>query len=582
MANQLRMAKIHTILTLREQGWSFRRIGRELGIRRETVSRYVRLAEAQAGREEAAHRADSKAAKPAPRVDRLPPAEHAPRGDDSQLTQRLPGMDSTGGAELPFRLAEPEVLAPAQEGTLVHGAPLGSGPASTCAPFREVIEAKLDIGLSAKRIHQDLVAEHGFAAHYDSVKRFCRRLKHTRPLPFRRMECEPGQKAQIDFGKGAPVIVAHGEALPAGVKTRRRKTHVFRIVLSHSRKAYSEAVFRQTTDDFIRCLENAFWHFGGVPKTLVPDNLKAAVLQADWFDPELNPKVQAFAEHYGTAILPTKPRTPRHKGKVERGVDYAQENGLKGHTFTSLEAENHHLLDWETSVADTRIHGTTRRHVGKIFEEVERPALLPLPVERFPFFHEGRRTVHRDGHVEVNQAYYSVPPEYLGCRLWVRWDGHLVRLFNDRLEPIAVHSQQEPGRFSTQNRHIAAEKISGVERGAAWLLGRAALIGSHAQHWAEGMLQARGIQGVRVLQGLLSLSNRHPDAQIERACETAQSYGAYRLRVIRELIKRQAPKQEQFEFTQDHPIIRSLSEYSSLVHAAVQQEPPVPMQEYCS
>lgn len=511
MANQLTMAMVHTILTLREQGWSFRKIGRELGVRRETVSRYVRLAEARA------HQADSKPAKPAPRLDPSKPAN-------------LP--------------------------------PGSTGPASTCEPFRAIIEAKLEIGLSSKRIHQDLVAEHGFTASYCSVKRFCRRLRHTRPLPFRRMECEPGQEAQIDFGKGAPVIGSDG---------RRRRTHVFRIVLSHSRKAYSEAVFRQTADDFIRCLENAFRHFGGVPRTLVPDNLKAAVTKADRFDPDLNPKIQAFAEHYGTVLLPTRPYTPRHKGKIERGVDYVQENGLKGHTFDSLEAQNRHLLDWETAVADTRIHGTTRKQVGKVFNEVEQPALLPLPVERFGFFHEERRTVHRDGHVEVDKAYYSVPPEYLGCRLWVRWDGHLVRIFNQQMEQIAVHPQQEIGRFDTQHQHIATEKISGVERGAAWLLSRAALIGTHTQRWAEAMLQARGIQGVRVLQGLLSLSNRHPDVQIEQACEIAQSYGAYRLRVIRELIKRRAPKQEQFEFMQDHPIIRSLSDYGEQVRNAFQE-----------
>lgn len=94
---------------------------------------------------------------------------------------------------------------------------------------------------------------------------------------------------------------------------------MFRIVLSHTRKGYAEAVHRQTTDDFLRSLENAFVHFNGLPKTLIIDNLRAAVARADWFDPELCPKVRSFAEHYGIAILPTKPYTPRHKGKIERG-----------------------------------------------------------------------------------------------------------------------------------------------------------------------------------------------------------------------------------------------------------------------
>ncbi len=185
--------------------------------------------------------------------------------------------------------------------------------------------------------------------------------------------------------------------------------------------------------------------------------------------------------------------------------------------------------------------------LGKLFQEVERGALLPLPLERFPFFHEKQRIVHRDGHVEVAKAYYSVPPEYLGHTLWVRWDLRLVRIFNGRMEQIAVHVRQEPGRFSTQDQHIAAEKRSGVERGAVWLLSRVRLIGEHATRWAENMLKTRGIEGVRVLQGLLSLAGRHDAAAIERACEVAFSHGAYRLRTIRELLKREAPRRDRHD-----------------------------------
>jgi transposase len=385
-------------------------------------------------------------------------------------------------------------------------APTGAEPSqSACEPYRELILAKLDLGLSAKRIHQDLVEEENFTAGYVSVRRFVRQLRQGRPLPFRRLETAPGEEAQVDFGTGAPVIQADG---------RRKRPWLFRIVLSHSRKAYSEAVYRQTTDAFIRCLENAFWHFGGVPKTLVIDNLRAAVKKADWFEPDLNPKVDSFCDHYGTVILPTKVRTPRHKGKVEKGVDYAQENALKGRVFGSLDEENRHLLDWETSVADTRIHGTTRRQVGKVFHEVERGCLQTLPLERFPAFCESQRVVHRDGHVEVDKSYYSVPPEYLGRHVWVRWDGRLVRVFNRRMEQIALHAKQEPGRFSTRSEHIPGEKISGVERGATWWLARAALIGEEAGEWAAEMIQRRGVQGVRVLMGLVCLAEKHPPTAI--------------------------------------------------------------------
>jgi hypothetical protein len=407
------------------------------------------------------------------------------------------------------------------------------------------------------------VAEHDFTGSYYSVRRFVRSLEATQELPFRRLECGPGEEAQVDFGSGAPVVSADG---------KRRRPYVFRIVLSHSRKAYSESVYRQTTDNFLLCLENAFWHFGGVPQRLVLDNLRAAVKKADWFDPDLNPKVLSFARHYGTAFLPTRPYTPRHKGKVERGIDYVQENALKGRIFTSLEEQNHFLQDWEQTVADTRLHGTTRRQVGAHFAAVERAALQPLPSERFPCFQEARRVVHRDGHVEVERAYYSVPAEYLGRRVWARWDGRLVRIFNERLEQIALHVKHEPGRFSTQSQHIAGPKISGVERGAVWLLGQVRRLGPCSLRWAEAMLQARGVEGVRVLQGLLNLAHRHPSDAIERACDVALSYGAYRLRTVRALLERQAPRQESLPFLQEHPLIRNLSDYSQFVRDIFSKE----------
>jgi hypothetical protein len=146
-------------------------------------------------------------------------------------------------------------------------------------------------------------------------------------------------------------------------------------------------------------------------------------------------------------------------------------------------------------VADTRIHGTTKRQVGKVFADVERVALAPLPIERFACFHEAKRKVNRDGHIEVAKAYYSVPPEYLTREVWVRWDARLVRVFNHRWDQIAVHVRHEQGRFSTHGQHLVKEKISGLERGASYLLDKVGLIGPQTQAWAEAMLSARGIEG---------------------------------------------------------------------------------------
>jgi transposase len=544
MSNRLNMAEHQAILGLARLNWSYRRIAAELGVDRETVSRHVRTAVTE------------------------PPGAGPPDSNAAIVIagSEVDSMASVVGANATIAItgsAEGEAPAAEANATIViAGFP---GRQSRCEPWRAIIIQGLERGLTARRIWQDLRADHGFEGDYQSVQRFARRLNHGSPLPFRRIECEPGEEAQVDFGKGAPVITSDG---------KRIRPHLFRIVLSCSRKAYSEVVPRQTTEQFIRCIENAFCHFGGVTKTLVIDNLKAAVTQADWYDPELNPKIQEFCRHYGTVVLPTRVRTPRHKGKIERGVGYAQSNALRGRTFTSVAEQNRFLAEWESTVADTRIHGTTRKQVGKVFAEVEKPALLPLPPGRFPCFQEAQRIVNRDGHVEVAKAYYSAPPEFLGRTVWARWDGHVVRLFDQQLRQIAIHAQHEPGRFTTDAKHIAPEKRGGIERGAAWWLNKASFIGAHAGSWAQSILRERGIHGVRIVMGLVSLTNRHPARTIEQACQVAQSHGAHRLRDIRNLLKRSAsPTQEQFEFAAEHPLIRSLSDYSKLVHDAFEKAP---------
>jgi len=537
MSNYLEMAMIHSILTLHAQGWSARRIALELGINRETVGRHV----AASG------------SKPATRVANPPPG--------------VATVDA--GLEAPKpATAEPNPPLGAAGDSGVAGGDVPTGPPSACEPYRAIIEEMFNQGLSGQRIYQDLAAGGGSPS-YDSVKRFLRHLRKTTDLPFRRMEVPPGQEMQVDFGTGAPVV---------GVDGRRRRTYVFRIVLSCSRKAYSEAVYRQTTEDFIACLENAFQHFGGLTRTIVIDNLRAAVKQPDWYDPELNPRLEAFCRHYDTVILPTKSYMPRHKGKIERGIAYVKDNALKGRRFADLAAQNHYLREWEQGVADTRIHGTTRQHVGKVFEQMERPALLALPAERLPFFHEDLRTVHRDGHVAVAQAYYSVPPEYVGRQVWARWDARLVKIFNHRREQLAVHVRQEPGRFATAAAHVPKMKTSVVEKGASWLLEQTSRLGPQVGQWAEQMLAARGIPGIRVLVGLLALGQRHSGQDLDRACQIAASHQAYRLRAVRELLQ-EAPGevgvQTSLEFIDTHPIIRSLGEYDALVCDAFCRSEPV-------
>jgi len=492
--NQLQVSLQATILIFHARGWSNRRIARELQIDRGTVAGYVRAAK---------------------------PAISTPGSE--AVEEAKPAISTAGSV---------------------------AGRGSLCREFESVITAAITAGLSAQRIHQDLVSEHGFTGSYESVKRCVRRLAQRLELPVRRMECPPGEEMQVDFGQGAWVVDEAG---------KRRRPHLFRAVLSYSRKGYSEVVWRQDTETFIRCVENAFRHFGGVTRTTVVDNLKAAVLEVDWFDPELNPKLRDFATHYGTVVLPTRPARPEHKGKIESGVKYGQNNALKGRTFTSLAAQNLFLAEWERTVADTRIHGTVRQQVAARFQ-IEHPALRPLPASLFPCFVEARRKVHRDGHVEFAKAYYSVPPEYLGREVWVRAEARVVRLFNHRMEVIAAHVRVDAGRFATSEAHIHAHKRSGIERGADYWLGRCRLIGPSTAAWAEGFFAHRGVYGLRALQGLVSLAKQHPVAALEHAAARAVHRGAWRLKDLRRLLVEDETI-VQVDFLDTHPLIRPMQAY---------------------
>ena len=503
---QLTVNQQETITTLRKRGWSARRIAREMDYDRETVNKYIQL--------EAA-----KPATPSPGTSAEPEAKNA-----SALVE---GADAFGQAMAAAR-----------------------ANVSLCEIWQKEIEAGLEKGLSAKRIHQDLVKDHGFAGRYQSVKRFVRKLEQQAPVPFRRMEFAPGEQVQVDFGTGAWIVDENG---------KKRLSHVFRAVLSCSRRGYSEATWNQKTETFLRCLENSYRYFGGVPLTTTPDNLKAAVLHPDWYDPELNPKLASFARHYNTVILPTKPVTPRHKGRVERGIDFVKD-ALKGRPFASLAAENAFLSDWEKNVADTRIHGTTRRHVGQHFRDVEQAALQALPANVFPSFTEGKRRVHLDGHVEFDQAYYSVPPEYTGREVWVRGESRLLRIYTLKMEPITVHARTEPGLARTDDAHIHPLKRRGADRGTAYLLECCQQIGSYTGAWALAMHHHRGLEGIRVLQGLRSLARKTPAEQLEAAAAKALQRAAWRLRDLKQALAEPA-NLVQVDFLETHPLIRDMNAY---------------------
>lgn len=530
MANKLMVQELEAIRNLTGLGWGIRRIARELKLSRNTVRHYVRtLAPLDPG--------------PLAEAILRSPAAAPPNSGVQTDPLSTPG---SGGGEI-----QTDPLPAAGK----------SGRASLCLVHAEAILKKVEAGLSAQRIYQDLKLESAFTASYQSVKRYVQKLRQSEPQLVWRIEVQPGEEAQVDFGSG-PTL--------AGAGGRRIKTWIFRIVLSYSRKAYSEAVLRQDTETFLRCLENAFRYFGGGTLTINLDNLKAAVLQADWADPELNPKLIDFGRHYGTTILPCLPRTPEHKGKVENSIHYVKDNGLAGHKFTAVAGVNLHLARWEKTVADTRIHGTTKRQVAELFA-LEKPFLTPLPASLFPCFQEAPRTVHRDGHVEVAKAYYHVPPEYLRREVWVRFDSREVRIFiqdkDGSLRQIQLHRRLQPGQF-THARGIGGGQGS-LQANLDYWLQRACNLGSSCEQWARAVAAHRGIDGMRSLMGLVGLTDRHSFPAVNRACERASAKGTWRLRDVKALLGAREI-QTQIIFEEHHPLIRNLGEYGLFVQKQTQ------------
>jgi transposase len=517
MPNYLKMPKKAQVLALLELEWSYRRIEAETGVRRETVSRYDRMRRANA-------------AKTFPGSAPALPTESPdlPTAEGSNAAKTFAGSDAKPAKTFPGSAPRPRFSA---------------------AVYRTAIAEKLDAGLSLQRIWQDLVEEYGYGASYESVKRFVRTIAPTRRA-VGVFHCAPGAEGQVDFFRGAPTLdAATGEW---------RRPWVFRMTLGHSRHGYEEAVWDQKLETFLRLHERAFRDVGGVPTVVRHDNLKAAVVRACFYDPDSHDVYLAFAAHWGFTPLPTQPRTPQENGKQERSGGYVKDNALKGRTFDSLDAQNAFLRHWNRTIARLRIHGTTRRQVWTHFVEVEQPALQSLAREAFPFFSSGERTVHTDGHVEVGGAFYPVPLALLGQRVRVRAEAHVVRVFHaDTL--VAVHSRVAAGLFAP--RAGEAEASTRQQAYVDRLVGQCERVGPALKQWADAALAARGVRAIRLIQGVLGLTRRHPRERILAAVTEAYAHQHFRYQTIRRLVERTSARPRPTLITDD-PAIRPMTQYT--------------------
>jgi transposase len=438
-------------------------------------------------------------------------------------------------------------------GHSANAAKVPIGSKSACEPYCSLIEAAVVRGLSAQRIWQDLREDYHFSHGYDSVRRFIRKIKRRRPEVAAVMEHPAGEEAQVDFFRG-PVTLD-----PESGQWRR--PWIFRMILSCCGHSYEEPLWRQDKVSFIRAHENAFLDFGGVPRVVRLDNLKAGVARACLYDPDINELYAAFAKHWDFIPLPCRPRHPQEQGVVERGGRYLKDNALKGRRFDSLEELDAFLKRWNRTVARVRIHGRTRKQVYTHFLEVERPRLRPIPLERFSLFEVGTRSVHLDGYVEVDRAFYAVPDRLLGEDVRVYWDDRLVRIYRNG-QCVGVYTKAPAGTFNSLEEHRPAHKPSRQQAYQENLLAKAEHIGDRALSWAEAAIEERDVRAYRLLQGMISLTRKHPKERVNWACGIALEHRLFRYKPLRRLTEQAAARAPaQLTLIQSHDIIRELSEY---------------------
>jgi transposase len=519
LGNYLKVDKKQQVISLLQLGWSYRRIELETGVRRETVSRYDQLRRPKP----ATVFPGSEVVSAAISEDREGPGESNP-------AKVFPGSDSKAAKVFPGSIER------ARSSAAIH--------------HDEIVHMVENQRLSVKRIWQDLVEDYAYAYSYESVKRYVRGLKLQRPL-VGVMHCEPGEEAQVDFFRGVPTLDPQSG--------QWRRPWVFRMTLCCSRHGYEEAVWDQKLETFFRLHERAFLDFEGVPKIIRHDNQKVAVVRACLYDPDLNTAYLAFAEHWGFTPLPTRPRNPKENGKQERSGGYVKDNALKGRRFESLEELNQFLRRWNRTIARLRIHGTTRKQVWSHFLETDKLALQALPPERFSFFHCGTRGVHPDAHVEVEGAFYPVPTTLLHQDVQVRWDEKLVRVYY-RDELVASHLRVAPGQFAPEpgKPPVTSSQKAYVEK----LLGRCERVGPSLRAWADAAYEERGVRALRLMQGVLSLTRKHPREAILWAAERARERELFRYQDFRRLVERAHPSQpRQLLLLAEHPDIRPMDYY---------------------
>jgi len=386
--------------------------------------------------------------------------------------------------------------------------------------------------LTGVKIHE-LLERQGVRVPLRTVQRYllevCGRSRGRGPT-VRIADGEPGDELQVDFGRMG--FLADSET------GRRRVVQALIFTACYSRHCFVWLTFRQTTQDVIDGFEAAWAFFGGVFATVIPDNLSAVVDDADPLAPRLNQAFVEYAQARGFRVDPARVRRPQDKPRVERTVPFVRNSFFAGEMFIDLADAQRRAETWCGERAGLRIHGTTQCRPIELFKLEEQPRLLPAPGERYDVPVYVTAKVHRDHHIEVAKALYSVPGNLIGSRVDVRADRTLVRIFA-RGQLVKVHPRQPPGRRSTDPddlpSHEAVYAMRDLDRLRRMAAGHGEAIGVYATALLDIPLPWTKMRQVYALLGLVK---KWGPERVEVACRRALEAEAVNVGLIGRMLER--------------------------------------------
>jgi transposase len=415
--------------------------------------------------------------------------------------------------------------------------PEGHGAAwEALEPHEQLIKDWLDPNkqdLRLTKVHT-LLTRRGVAVPYRTLHRFAteRCGFGTRRETVRVDDGEPGVECQIDFGRMGLV--------PDPLAGRRRVTHALIFTACYSRHSFVHLTHRQTTEAVIEGCEAAWSFFSGVFRVVIPDNTSAIVDDADPVAPRFNEAFFEYAQSRGFLIDACRVGKSTDKPRVERSVSYVRESLFKGEDFADLADAQRVALRWCLETAGMRVHGTTCRRPLEVFEAEERPLLLPAPVFPYdlPLYRDPK--VHRDRHVEVAKALYSVPARLVGSYVHARADSKVVKIFH-RGELVRVHPRQQAGGRHTDPSDISPGKVIYATRDTARLVAEAGRFGDQVRTYASRLLDVElPWTRMRQVYRLLGLGRRYGETRLDDACRRALEADVVDVGVVSRMLERGA------------------------------------------